>query len=248
MKHLYLRCIAGIGLLCACTKTETVPYEAAATNLMLEYKIVNVQGDPIYGAIQHNDTTISLYLPFYRQLATLEPQIKVSAGATVTPATGTMIEDLPAVFQNGRDIKYTVKNTAGNARVYTLHIIAQQPDMELQELTTDPANPAEYTLDMNGIYSSIGINLYGKGFASSNDMMKIVLVNEQGKETAPVYFSSTNTNDLTMVGFSISRYQDQQDPIVKDLAATGLYKVRLYNYAKVITMKNPVRINVLNKK
>ena len=51
-----------------------------------------------------------------------------------------------------------------------------------------------------------------------------------------------------MVGFSISRYQDQQDPIVKDLAATGLYKVRLYNYAKVITMKNPVRINVLNKK
>ena len=80
MKHLYLRCIAGISLLCACTKTETVPYEAAATNLMLEYKIVNVQGDPIYGAIQHNDTTISLYLPFYRQLATLEPQIKVSAG------------------------------------------------------------------------------------------------------------------------------------------------------------------------
>ncbi|RFS24796.1 hypothetical protein DVR12_06270 [Chitinophaga silvatica] len=247
MKKIYQRLAAVLLIFSACTKTETIPFTPEADNQLLEYKIVNVQGTPIYGAINQADSSVTIYLPFYLQLTILEPELKVSDGATITPASGTMIEDLLDFFRNGRTIKYNVKGKAGNVKGYTLHIQVQQPDLTVKEITTDPANPVTYNIDMKAFFDSFSFTLNGAGFASNLDMIKVVLVDEQNKEYGPLDISQFNTTDLTTLSFSITQYKNMSSAILATLPATGLYKVRIYSYAKVATTQNSIRINLLNK-
>jgi len=168
MKKFYYTLLAVFFMLPACTKTDIVPFTPETDNQLLEYKIVNVQGSPIYGAINQQDSSITVYLPFYLQLITLEPEMKVSDGATVTPVSGTMIEDLLDLFHKGREIKYNVKGKDGKVKTYTLHIQVQQPDLILQEVSTDAANPNTYSLNMNLDFDSFSFGLDGAGFAAED--------------------------------------------------------------------------------
>lgn len=248
MKKIYCILLAALFILPACTKTDIIPFAPEADNQLLEYKIVNVQGSPIYGAISQADSSITVYLPFYLQLVTLEPKMKVSEGATVTPASGTMIEDLLDLFRKGREMKYNVKGKDGKMKTYTLHIQVQQPDLTLQEVSEDPANPNTYSLNMSLDFDSFSFGLNGTGFASDLDLIKVVLVDEQNKEYGPLNISTFNTTDLTRLDFTVIRYKEQSDPILATLPAEGLYRIRVYSYAKVATTKNPIRIHLLNKK
>lgn len=238
--------LAGSG----CTKTEVVAPPAAAQNRILEYKIVNVQGDPVYGAVNDTDSSITLHLPFYKQLTILEPEITLSEGATVKPATGTLIEDVPEVLRNGRDIKYTVTGKDGTVKTYTLKLAVQQPAMVVQELSTDAATPAEFTIEMAPqVVSSFSFNIIGEGFSENLDLMKVMLVDAAGKEIPGVLdLSITNTNNLNSIGVFVSVYYDAAKQtytipdVLKNIPQTGLYRVRVYNYAKVATMQFPIRI------
>lgn len=248
MRKFYYTLLAVFFMLPACTKTDIVPFTPETDNQLLEYKIVNVQGSPIYGAINQQDSSITVYLPFYLQLITLEPEMKVSDGATVTPVSGTMIEDLLDLFHKGREIKYNVKGKDGKVKTYTLHVQVQQPDLILQEVSTDAANPNTYSLNMNLDFDSFSFGLDGAGFAADLDMIRVMLVDEQNKEYGPLNISTFNTTDLTRLDFTVIRYKEQSDPILAMLPAEGLYRIRVYSYAKVATTKNPIRINLLNKK
>jgi len=239
LKLLVLLVMAG------CTKTDTIAPPAEADNRITEYKIVNVQGDPIYGTIHDADSSIEVYLPFYKQLVVLEPEIKVSAGATVQPGTGTLIENLLEVFQKGRDIKYAVTGKSGKKKTYTLKITVQQPPLTLKELSNSATDIKSYDIAMSVNFSSINISLKGTGFHENHDLMKVVLVDEAGKEYFPLAMSVTNTNDLNAISFSLINYMANPDPVLASLPATGLYKVRVYAYSKQVTTAFPIRINKL---
>ena len=228
-----------------CTKTDTIAPPAEADNRITEYKIVNVQGNPIYGTILDADSSITVYLPFYKQLVVLEPEIKVSTGATVQPGTGTLIENLLEVFQKGRDIKSAVTGKGGKKKTYTLKIVVQQPPLTLKELSASATDIKSYDINMSINFSSININLLGTGFHENRELMKVVLVDETGKEYPPFAMSLTNTNDLNVVGISMINYKENQSPLVLALPATGLYKIRVYSYSKVVTSTFPIRINKL---
>ncbi|SIO49760.1 hypothetical protein SAMN04488055_4775 [Chitinophaga niabensis] len=228
-----------------CTKTDTIAPPAEADNRITEYKIVNVQGDPIYGTIHDADSSITVYLPFYKQLVVLEPEIKVSTGATVQPGTGTLIEDLLDVFQKGRDIKYAVTGKSGKRKTYTLKINVQQPSLTLKEVSTSATDIKVYDIKMSVDFSGMNLALRGTGFQENLSLMKIVLVDETGKEYPPFVKSATNTNDLNLVGISLVNYKSSPDPLLTALPATGLYKIRVYSYAKVVTTTFPIRINKL---
>lgn len=243
----YLRTFATAFLLttfAACTKTETIDPAPEAQNRILTYSIVNVQGDPISGVVNDRDSSITVYLPFYRQLIVLEPEITVPEGATVTPVSGTLIEDLLDVFRNGRDIQYKVTAKDGATRTYTLRIVAQQPDVVLNELSSED-NVAEYTIDTKTPYSTISFSITGSGFMENNELMKVVLVDEDGKELAPLVMGSTNTGNIHSVSLYISYHGDPMPEIIQQLAATGLYKIRVYSYGKSATTQFPIRINKL---
>lgn len=228
-----------------CTKTDTIAPPAEADNRITEYKIVNVQGDPIYGTIHDADSSITVYLPFYKQLVVLEPEIKVSAGATVQPGTGTLIENLLEVFQKGRDLKYTVTGKSGKKKTYTLKIDVQQPPLTLKEVSNSATDIKSFDINMSVNFSSITIGLKGSGFHENHDLMKVVLVDEAGKEYYPIAMSVTNTNDLNAISISLINYQANPDPVLTSLPATGLYKIRVYSYARKATTTFPIRINKL---
>lgn len=240
-----LACLVTAAALTACTKTETVAPPAEFAARMLEYKIVNVQGRPIQGAINEKDSTISVYLPIYRQLVVLEPEITLSEGATIKPASGTLIEDLLTVLQSSEPLKYVVTARNGSTRTYTLKIEVQQPPVVLEELSTSATDIKEYTIDMNASYSSISFAIKGTGFHENHDLVKVVLTDEAGKEYPPLSIAFSVNNDVTRLDVSVIKYKEPYEPLLMQLPATGLYKVKVYVYGRSATMQHPIRINKL---
>lgn len=239
-KHLRsLLLICGISILmAACTKTDTIAPPELSQSRMLEYKIVNVQGDPIVGTINDQDSSITVYIPFYLQLLTLEPEIKASTGATISPASGTLIEDLLDVFQNGRDIKYLVTGKDGSRKTYTLNIQVQQPPIVLKELST-----AENTRNYNVRSSNpnLRITLQGSGFSENRDLMKLELVDEAGTAYPMGSIALNNFNDTQSLNITLSS-SAEATAIFNSIETSKKFRIRVYSYAQQATTQYPIQI------
>lgn len=235
------RCCIYVNLLlaAACTKTETVSPPAERSSSILSYRITNVAGDPILGVVNDPDSTITVYLPSYYYLTSLMPEIKVPEGATVSPTSGTLIENLPEVFEKGRDIRYTVNAKDGGSSTYKLVIKVQQADFTVDELSTDPAQPAEYANNATGDVP-VYLNWYGDVSSGNQDLdrqlIRITLISENGSE----YVVDNNAGFKLFSGPAfVSFYLPLNSA---EVLPTGLYKIRVRFYSKSVTLKNPVRI------
>src|SRR4051812_33084834 len=93
-----IKLVALLLMAVACTKTETVGPPSLASNRVLEYKITNVSGDPIYGVVNDEEKTITAYLPYYYYLTSLQAEIKVSDGASISPGSNSLITGLDSLF------------------------------------------------------------------------------------------------------------------------------------------------------
>ncbi len=238
MKYIYSFLLAGA--LFACTKTETLEAAPEPSNRIESFRITNVTGDPIEAAISDRDSTITVYLPSFRQLTTLEPAITLPAGSAISPASGTLIEDVFGAIRTNRKITYTVTAADGSKRAYKLLIRTQQPEVMLQELSTVD-EIKEFTIDTKDQYSSFTMYIKGSGFSENNELMLVAPVDESGKELPPFNLAITHLGSL----FQISPYLDQSEllkPLRDALPATGLYRLRVYVYGRVKTMQYPVRI------
>lgn len=238
LRSLVLACGFGILLTTACTKTDTIAPPELSQSRMLEYKIVNVQGEPITGTIDQADSSITVYIPFYLQLVTLEPQITVAAGATVTPASGTLIEDLMDVFQNGRDIKYIVTGKDGGKSTYTLKIAVQQPPIVLKELSTAD-NIRNYNI--RAAATSLRIVLEGSGFNENRDLMKLEMVDEEGN-IYPLGIAVNAFNDTYSININLSKNQPDGAAVFNSFETTKTFRIRVYNYARQAITQYPIRI------
>ncbi|WP_341842307.1 hypothetical protein [Chitinophaga caseinilytica] len=239
MKYIYSLLLTG-GLF-ACTRTETIDAAPEPANRIESFRITNVQGDPIEAAISDRDGTITLYLPSYRQLTILEPAIMLPVGATISPASGTLVEDVFGAIRTNRNIAYTVTAKDGSKREYKLLIRTQQPDVTLEELSTVD-DIREYTINTKDQYSNFVIYLKGTGFLENNELMRVAPVDESGKELPAFLLSTTHLGSL----YQVSPYLDlsgQLKPLLDVLPATGLYRLRVYVYGRVKTLQYPIRIN-----
>lgn len=231
----------------ACKKTETIPAPLEEQNRMTSYQVVNVQGDPIIGAINDQDSTVTVYLPSYRQLTSLQAEISVSEGA-VLEEDNLLIEDLMAVIQGETTVYYHVQAKEESTRRYKLVIIVQQEPLVLEEISPNAEAPQLYTLNLKNIFATLNFNINGIGFVSNYELMKVVLVNEAGQESTPLGISIMNTTNIRKIGVNLTYFNapgQEIDPVFDWLTATGLYKIRVYNYAQVVTMQNPIQIDVL---
>jgi hypothetical protein len=69
-------------LLTRCTKTEELALLPA--DKILEYKVTNLPNDEvIYGAIDNEANTITVYVPYYYGLLVIDPSITLSNGASI---------------------------------------------------------------------------------------------------------------------------------------------------------------------
>lgn len=249
--------IAGaLWLLAACTKTTVNPYPQQSQSRILGYRIVNAS-TPITGVVDENDHTITVYLSPTMFLTILEPQITVSEGASVSPASGTFIENLTDYFAKGRTIQYTVTGKDKSVSTYTLHIISQQPPLSFEEVTTDPANPATYNHSISWYANSIAIYtttpyLFSPSAIVSQAVGRVSLVAENGTEYpmtsdgagAPSFtgagatsYSHIIVNLSGVIGYDLlTGGANQTSP------PPGLYRIKVQYYSRITTLKNPVRI------
>ena len=232
----------------ACTKTETVD----APNRITEFKISNIpEGkDPIYGAINDNDNTITAYLPFYYQLPVIIPEISVSAGATVTPESGSVVDDLLGAFKTGKELMYTVKPANGPERVYTLKLETQQGNLLLNELSADPAKPVVYTFDYTkpNDNTALSMTISGKNILSSLDLNSVILIDQSTKKEYDMKAALSVTNSPT-AGVSLNVYisrfvynRTEESALAKSLPDDAVYTVKVFSYSRQSTLKNPIRI------
>ena len=240
LKTLWCLCLATV--MASCTKTTEIEPPAQAQNRILSYEITNVQGSPIEGVVNDDTKTIKVYLPYHYYLTTLEPTIKVSDGAAVNPTSGTLIDDLLDIFDNGRDISYTVTARDGSKAVYKLQIVVQQGDFKLEEISPSATEITELAYGGN-TYADLYIPCSGE-IPSGNktldrQLIKITLTAQDGS-TYVIDNERGSKLDATVnaVYFVLSNSS------VPNLKA-GIYTVKVRFYSKTVTLKNPIRITLI---
>lgn len=226
--------LLALGLLAACTDTETVEPPAQRTDRILTYEVANT-AEPIYGAVNDQDSTIRVYLPYFYYLTVLEGKVTVPTGTTVTPASGTLLKNVPAIAKGDTTVYYDVTTEDGDSKRYTLRIDTRQPELVVDELTTDPETPAEFYSSVmykgNPIHSAL--MLTGKSFfktAQGNVLTKVTFIAEDGTEIRALDANSNESISLVVI-----LPFDTEMP-------NGLYKVRVDCYSHSVTLKNPIHI------
>ena len=243
LRHGLLCALLAPALFSACKKTETIAPPALPSAQILEFSITNVPEteSAIRAAVDHQTGTVTVYLPAYLQLPVLMPDIKVTEGATVTPSSGTQINDLLTKIRKGEKLSYSVKGKDGSVKDYVLNIISQQPQTVVNELTADPAAPETYTLTTDP-YTYIALKFTSENIIVENreEMVSIVLIDAAGNELPAIPGGGPYYLYATHKAFEAQVYRSS--PVYAALAADGLYKIKVYNYGQTVILNNPIRI------
>lgn len=218
----------------SCTETETIAPPELASNRILEYKVVNTS-ETIYGAINEEEQMITVYLPYYYYLTILQAEVSISDGATIVPESGTYIENLVDVIKGDSTVVYTVTDTDGNAVDYQLQVETQQPELVVDELTTDPDNPTVYYssvvymgYDITSTISLTGENMFSS--TSNEYLAEVTFISEDGTEIPALLTVNNSTSQIV----STVPYNDN----IPD----GLYDIRVDIYGQSVTLEYPISI------
>lgn len=237
IKYLLLLALPAMMLAAACKETETIEVPAQATNRILSFKVTNVPDEPVYGAVNDEKGTITVILPYYYYLTAIQPEIALSEGATVSPASGVLIDSITKKLTDGVSIEYVVTAKDGSKATYKLLLTTQQPDITLDELSPDPANPTILYHSKPATFEYNFFDITGKNFIPQQELLGIYstvsYVNEQGNV---VYTAVNGDNYTTRIGATVPSAEQVPE---------GLYRIRVTSYTRSATMKNPVKIQSL---
>ncbi|MCC8407525.1 DUF5018 domain-containing protein [Mucilaginibacter sp. UR6-1] len=154
----------------SCTKTMDLP--GLPQNKITLYKVVNLPDTVIYGAIDNVEKTITVYVPFYYNMAVIDPEITLSEGAKLSERA------LP-VSVNAQDVKYTVTGADGSTNTYALKIVNQSiSSLEVDWLTTDEqiASPVGVLPNIAGNFQSRNAQAVSVELAKQGSGEKVSLV------------------------------------------------------------------------
>jgi hypothetical protein len=218
-----------IGLvLASCTKEEDLA--PLPQDKILEYRVDNVPtGTSLYGAIDQNEGTITLYVPFYLGLELIDADIKVSPGAKLQEA----IQPIP-VDTKGQT--YTVIAADGTTNTYKLQIVPQNtPQLEVVwGIYNYPATqPSAYPLQVLP-------TIYGNFYSNNIALVDVRLTSRRtGKEVQ--LNTRAEKAALSPVTGENYKYSLSSIPIPKDVD-TGYNDVQIDFLGHRATLADPVNI------
>ena len=229
MKRLYsILSFLFLGLLLTrCTKTEELALLPA--DKILEYKVTNLPNDDvIYGAIDNEANTITVYLPYYYGLLVIDPTIKVANGASLT-------EEILPVKTDEKKQTYTVKSATGTTRTYSLKIELQStPSFEATFASTSSIS---LTKGPGGAFPAIN----GTYMHTNPALVSIALINQETKER----YKMAKPNSLKVsgnVGYQLSYTGTERENRIPSDIKAGTYDVEVTNINHTITLANPLKI------
>jgi len=155
-----------LALLSSCKKTETIGLPDLPQDRMLEYKVTNLPDTVIYGAIDHIENTVTVYLPYYYAISHIDPEIRVQPGAVLED------EILPVHVEETKQ-HYTVTGADGNSRTYDLKIAQQNPPSLSVDFDAPPDHPHLRS------YPKRTASIIGYLFSTSPVTLKIKMVHQR---------------------------------------------------------------------
>lgn len=196
-----------------------------AANRIITYKVLNTGSDAIFSSVNNKEKTITVYLPYYYALYYMETEIILPAGSTIIPAATA----LAPVFSD-TTFTYTITDANGAKATYALHTVIQQPDLQLNELSTATSTTTLF-MKAGGSYP-----FTGKNFVPSNSVTKLNLVDASGKVIYQFDESSIEPYTYQM------NFTGSANALIV-LAKDTDYWLQVKSYNLTYTTKYPIRIN-----
>jgi len=215
--------------LIACTKTEDLP--ALPNSKILAYTLPLNDGD-IIGAIDQEQRTITLYLPYYNELEIIEPKITVEKGAT-------LVDPIMPISVLDSTVTYTVRGADKTTNTYRLKIVVQQPGtpLKIQELSS------ENTVATYGV-GDYNVQLLGVFNTSDIEKIQAFLVDTQGKETALIASSEFSTAFIRVIYNSVTKQKDYSfgDLRIPPTTIPGSYTIKIKVRGASAETKYPIKV------
>lgn len=234
MTKYILPIICALGIFSACTKTterlidkEADPVYDTLTSdniyPIVSYQVLTSNEQGIYANVDDKNKVITVFLPYFYQLQFLETNIQLGEGVTISPDP----TELVPVFSE-TPVVYTVTDKKGIKTTYELKVITQQPDMQLNEMSTE-----RRTRTVSGGYLAVT----GSNLLPSYNVTSLYLVDKDGNEVCMLnglmeqYKTSSSYMAFTTNGADVSK-----------ISGTETYWIEIRSYMLTRRMKYPVRI------
>lgn len=220
----------------SCTETEIIEAPELAANRILEFKVINLT-EPVYAAVDQENLSINLYLPFYYYLNILETEITVSDGATITLDDDNYVEDVVGIIKDDKQVTYTVTDVSGNAIEYTLNITCDQPELTIEEVSSEDYIHEVAIATFYPYNGDVAVVPGGVGFKADGGLVK---PNEQ--EVAKVFFINENGEEFESTQVGASSTYISAAFLDHEIMIPGIYYIRVELYTKIITLKYPIMV------
>lgn len=208
-------------------------------NRIISYKVQSPTTQGIYAAVNDDDNSISVYLPYFYALNFLEvASIGLPSGTTISPAA----DELVPVFA-GTPFTYTVTAADKTTRKYTVKVIVLEEKLVINEHSTATTTKT-YTFNFGaGTLADAWIPINGAFLVPSADYTTLHLMDAAtgGQE---VFKAMYNTADFPLSTYMYYYYRyDKNDPSTWRVKANTDYWLEVRSYNRVHRMKYPVRFS-----
>ncbi|TDS07464.1 hypothetical protein [Sphingobacterium paludis] len=228
MNKIYLfTLLLSIFWLSSCTKTEGL--EPLPQDKITVFKVVNLPDENvIYGAVDNQKNTITVYIPYYYSLLVIDPEIEVSNGAQIDG-------EIWPVLVEEKEKTYTVIAANGSKRTYTLIIESQNtPSFEAAWVSA-----STFSLRKAPFTSLVGIQ--GNFGHTNTAATGIILVNQETGERVTMPVLNSLKPDIQGFYVLINEGNIDAHRIPADTKA-GIYDVEVRNLNHVYQLKEPLNI------
>ncbi|MFD2556493.1 hypothetical protein [Sphingobacterium tabacisoli] len=221
----------------SCTKTELVPLEEKTSNRILEYKVTN-DAQPLSGAIDDVNSTITLYIPYYSGIDVIVPEIKIETGAILVDADKKEINldgGIEPVPVDTIGYKYHVLGSDDIIRNYTLIIKTQAyPEALIAGYSFNASTSQINTTSPLEVVAGGRVNILGNFESTSRDLRFEATHRSTGKVRSDLLALNTLT-----INHSNAYYQAQLRTNIE--ADSGLYDIKFMHKGRTTTLP-PLRL------
>lgn len=155
-------------------KKEQVP---ASDNNILSISTKDAAGNPIKGALTADNNIVFYWPPLQAVPDSITPIIKIAAGSTITPASGTKV-----AFNE--KTTFEVKGRNGISRSYQFKILPYDPDPYIISVGFSPNNLYKDSTSEFYDYNQIQLEnvIFNDGLAETNKKIQLTLIDANNKE------------------------------------------------------------------
>lgn len=208
-------------------------------NRIISYKVQSPTVEGIYAAVNDDDNTINIYLPYFYALNFLEvAAIGLPTGTTISPAA----DELVPVFSTS-PFTYTVTAADKTTRKYTVKTIVLQEKLVINE-NSSASNTQTYAFNfnVNGLADAY-VTINGRYMVPSADYTTLHLMDAAsgGKEVLAFTVSQSDYSLSTSMHYYY-RY-DKNDATTWRVKTNTDYWLEVRSYNRVHRMTYPVRFS-----